>query len=74
MPRNKVSNDLDYVSLDPKPLKTLKGRPSAPWPLPTDIPLRITTARTYGQGYLPNTIAPDDPYAIFSLFFKYEAI
>ena len=74
MPRNKVSDDLDHVKLDPKPSKTPKGRPPAPWPLPTYTPLRITKTRTHGQGQLLNTIAPDDPYAIFSLFFSIEAI
>ena len=74
MPRNKVSNDLDHVRLDPKPSKTPKGSPPEPWPLPTYTPLRIKKTRTHGQGYLPNTIPSDDPYAIFSLFFSYEVI
>ena len=74
MPRNKVSNDLDHVRKDPKPSKTPKGRPPAPWPIPTYTPLKITTTRTHGQGHLPTTMAPDDPYAIFSLFFNDEAI
>ena len=74
MPRNKVSNDLDHVKLDPKPSKAPKGRPPDPWPLPTYTPLRITKTRTHGQGQLPNTIPPDDPYAIFSLFFSNEVI
>lgn len=36
--------------------------------------MRITNTRTYGQGYLPDTVASDDPYAIFSLFFSDEVI
>ena len=74
MPRNKVSNDLDHVRLDPKPSKTPKGPPPTPWPLPTYTPLRIKKTRTHGQGHLLNTIPPDDPYTIFSLFFSYEVI
>ena len=74
MPRNKVSNDLDHVRKDPKPSTTPKGRPPTPWPLPTYVPLKITNARTHGQGHLPKTVASDDPYAIFSLFFNDEAI
>ena len=74
MPRNKVSNDLDHVKKDPKPSNTPKGRPSDPWPLPTYVPLKISNPRTNGQGHLPNTVAPDDPYAIFSLFFSDETI
>ena len=74
MPRNKISNDLDHVKKDPKPSNTPKGRPPDPWPLPKYVPLKITRRRTHGQGHLPNTIAPDDPYGIFSLFFSNETI
>ena len=74
MPRNKMSDDLDHVRKDPKPTTTPKGRPPDPWPLPTYVPLRISSPRTYGQGCLPSTVAPDDPVAIFDLFFNDEAI
>ena len=74
MPRNKVSNDLDHVRKDPKPTTIPKERPPDPWPLPTYVPLKITNPRTHSQGHLPNTIAPDNPYAIFSLFFSDETI
>ena len=74
MPRNKISNDLDHVKKDPKPLNTPKGRPPDPWPLPKYVPLKITRRRTHGQGHLPNTIAPDDPYEIFNLFFSDETV
>ena len=74
MPRNKVSNDLDHVKKDPKPSKTIKERPPDPWPLPTFVPLRINNPLARGQGYLPDTVTPDDPYEIFSLFFSNEAI
>ena len=74
MPRNKISNDPNHVKKNPKPSNTSKIPPPIPWPLPTYVPLKITNTRTYGQGHLPNTIAPDDPYAIFDLFFNHETI
>ena len=74
MPRNKISNDLDHVKQDPKPSTVPKGHPPDPWPLPTYVPLKIKQRRTHGQGQLPNTIAPDNPYAIFNLFFSDETI
>ena len=74
MPRNKISNDLDHVKQDPKPSTVPKGYPPDPWPLPTYVPLKIKQRRTHGQGQLPNTIAPDNPYAIFNLFFSDETI
>ena len=42
--------------------------------LPSYVPLKINNPRTYGQDHLPNTVAPDDPYAIFNLFFSDKAI
>ena len=74
MPRNKTSTDLDHVRKDPKPNPPPKERPPDPWPLPTYVHLKISNPRTYSQAHLPNTVAPDDPYAIFSLFFSNEAI
>ena len=74
MPRNKISDDLDHVKKNPKPSNPPKGRPPDPWPLPTYVPLKITNPRTHGQGHLPDTVAPDNPYAIFSLFFSNETI
>ena len=69
MPRNKVSNDIDHVRKDPQPEKAPKGLPPQPQPLPQYKPLQITMPLTYGHGLLSDTIAFDDPYTIFSLFF-----
>ena len=74
MPRNRVSDDLDHVQKDPKPVQVLKGRPPDPWPLPSCTPREINNALTHGQGYLPNTMNSDDPYSIFSLFFSEETL
>ena len=74
MPRNRVSNDLDHVKKDPKPSKTPRGDPPRPWPLPKFKPVQINQPWSHGQSRLPSTIAPDDPYAIFSLFFNEEVI
>ena len=59
---------------DPKPSTAPEGRGPDPWPLPTHVPLKITSPRFHGQGYLPNTIALDDRYAIFNLSFSDETI
>ena len=69
MPRNKVSNDLDHVRQDSKPKTAPKGPPPSPKRLPKYTPVKIRQPYTDGQGNLPCTIAPNDPYAIFSLFF-----
>ena len=74
MPRNKVSDDLDHVKQDPKPARPVKGRPPDPWPLPSHTPRRIINALIHGQGSLPKTMNPDDPFAIFSLFFNQETL
>ena len=73
MPRNKTSNNLDHVKKDPKPSKIPKGHPPRPWPLPKYKPVKIKQPWTHGHGQLPST-TPDDPYAIFSLFFNNETI
>ena len=69
MPRNKVSNDLDHVKQDPKPTTAPKGVPSKPKRLPKYTPVKIKQPYINGQGNLSNIVAPNDPYAIFSLFF-----
>ena len=69
MPRNKVSNDLDHVKQDPKPKTAPKEPPPKPQQLPKYTPVKIRQPYTNGQGNLSHTIAPNDPYAIFSLFF-----
>ena len=74
MPRNKTSNDLDHVKKDPKPSRTPKGRPPKPWPLPKYKPVKIKQPWTNGHSQLPSTITPDDPYAIFNLFFTDQTI
>ena len=68
MPRNKVSNDIDYVRKDPQPEKAPKEPPPKPKPLPKYKPIQIKKLFTHGYGLLPNT-TPNDPYTIFSLFF-----
>lgn len=74
MPRNKVSNDLDHVRKDSKLIKPSKGRSSRPWPLPKYTPLKIKKPYTDGQGQLPNTVASDNPYKIFDLFFDEDIL
>ena len=74
MPRNKTSNDLDHVKKDPKPSEIPKGRPPRPWPLPKYKPVKIKQPWTNGECQLPGTIASDDPYAIFNLFFNNKAV
>ena len=36
--------------------------------------MTISNALTHGQGYIPNIVASNDPYAIFSLFFNEEVL
>ena len=74
MSRNKVFNNLDYVRLDLKPLKTLKESSLESWLLFTYTFLRIKKTRIHDQGYLLNIISLDDSYTIFSLFFSYKII
>ena len=50
MSRNRVSNDLDYVRKDPKPLKTPKGYFLKPWSLSKYKPVRIIKLFGYGYG------------------------
>ena len=69
MPRNKVSDDLDHVRKDPKATKAPKGPPSKQWSLPKYTPLKIKKPYTNGQSQLPSTVASDNPYQIFDLFF-----
>ena len=69
MPRNKVSNDLDHVRQDPKPKTAPKGPPPESKQLPKYTPIKIRQSYTDNQSNLPATIASNNPYAIFSLFF-----
>ncbi|KAL9596267.1 MAG: hypothetical protein Q9179_004679 [Wetmoreana sp. 5 TL-2023] len=43
--------------------------PPEPWPIPAFEPLPLSGAPTDGEGSLPDGVNPDDPYAIFKLFF-----
>ena len=70
MPRNKVSNDLDYIRKDLKAITTSKGRSPKQWPLSKYTPLKIKKPYTDSQSHLLNTVAPDNPYQIFNLFFN----
>ncbi len=54
--------------------KYQKNPPPKPWPLLKYTPVKIIKPFTDGQGQLPNTIASDDPYAIFGLFFDEETL
>ena len=69
MPRYHESNDLDLVPIDTGASQPAKTPAPAPWPMPTFQPLEINNPLTHGQGKLPEDVRPDDPYAIFSLFF-----
>lgn len=74
MPRKKISDDLDHVKKDSKSKTIPKEPPPKPWPLPKYKAVKITKPWTNGQSQLPKTIAPNDPYAIFDLFFNEEVI
>lgn len=69
MVRNRVSDDIDHVPIDPKPSKPSRKPPPEPWPLPDYQPIVISNPLTYGQGNLPDHVDSGSPYAIFSLFF-----
>ncbi len=60
MPRNKMSNNLDHVEKDPKPSKTLKGRPPRLWLLPKYKLAKIKQLWTNGESQLLDTNASDD--------------
>ena len=74
MPRNHESNDLDLVPIDTGASQPAKTPAPAPWPMPTFQPLEINNPLTHGQGNLPEDVRPDDPYAIFSLFFDEDTL
>ena len=67
MPRNKVSNDIDYIRKDLQPEKAPKEPPPKLKLLPQYKPIQIKKLFTYSYRLLSNTI-PNDPYTIFSLF------
>ena len=66
---NHESNDLDIVPIDTGASKPSKASPPDQWPIPEFLPREINNPLTHRQGKLPKDIRPDDPYAIFSLFF-----
>ena len=74
MPRNHESNDLDLVPIDTGASQPAKTPAPAPLPMPTFQPLEINNPLTHGQGNLPEDVRPDDPYAIFSLFFDEDTL
>ena len=74
MPRYRESDDLDLVPIDPSADKSSKELPPAQWPVPEFNPREINNPLTYGQGNLPSNVKPDDPYAIFSLFFNEQTL
>ena len=69
MGRNRVSDDADHIPTDPKDVRPSKAPPPAEWPIPDFQPREINNDLTHGEGNLPDHVKPDDPYAIFSLFF-----
>lgn len=69
MGRNRVSDDVDYISTNSKDQNPSKAPPPAPWSISDFIPREINNSLTHNQGNLLEDIKPDNPYAIFSLFF-----
>lgn len=53
MPRNRESDDVDHVPIDPKPSKVSKKPPPTPWPLPEFTPMLIENPLTYGVNIFP---------------------
>lgn len=74
MPRNKVSNDLDHVRKDSKAEKVPKEPSPKPWKLSKYTPTKIIQSFSNDEGQLSNTIALDNSYAIFELFFNEETL
>lgn len=74
MGRNKVSDDIDHVPIDPKPRAPAKKPPPEPWKLPKFKPTQITNPLEHGQGNLPPNVNPQDPLQIFSLFFNQQIL
>ena len=68
MPRARVSDDLDHVTDEPTATKVSKSAVPKRWPMPNFRPLKIKKGLEYGLGKLPVHV-PNDPHAIFSLFF-----
>ena len=72
MPRNKVSNDLDHVKKVPKPKKAPKHPPRGQKHCLSTNPSKSSPTRTDRAICLRpslRVVAPDNPYAIFNLFF-----
>ena len=74
MPRNHESNDLDLVPINTGASQPAKTLAPAPLPIPTFQLLEINNPLTYSQGNLPEDVRPDDPYAIFNLFFNKDTL
>ena len=74
MKRNRVSDDVDYISTNSKDLKLFKGPPSTVWFILEFQPREINNNPTikdlvHGDNNLSDHVKLDDSYAIFSLFF-----
>ena len=74
MPHKRVSDDIDHVPIDPKPSKRSRKDPPTPPPPPTHAPILINNPLQHGHSQIPDSIAPDDVYSIFSLFFSDEVL
>ena len=70
MSKNRVSNDIDHIPIDPKDSKPSNELPPTPELIPDFQPLKIDNSLTYEQDNLLEGICPDDSYAIFNLFFN----
>ena len=71
MPRNRRSNDVDHVPIDPEGSSSKKSKqtPPSPWPLPAFDAMDIKKPLTHGRGRLPRDIHANKPYEVFGLFF-----
>ena len=74
MPKTQESNDLDLVPIDTGASQPSKAPAPASWPIPAFQPLEINNPLTHGQSNLPEDVSPDDPCAIFSLFFDEDTL
>lgn len=70
MPRNRISDDVDHVPIDPKPSSRSTKKLPPPNPLPKYTPMSIQKPWTRGHRKLPPEIDSTNPYAIFGLFFS----
>ena len=68
MPRNRTSDDVDYIPTDPSSQKATTKPVPKPAPVSDYEPLNIDDF-TNGTSNLPLGVSAQQPYKIFSLFF-----